>query len=136
MFLSTFHRLVYHFAPHRFFCLGLGGTVGVPGRVEVSSRHVSPTSPPLSVSCLSLWSCLLLCVSLSPSVSLFLQDRMAEQKGALEKSERDLRFAMPRNVASGLDAVERLVKEQVRFARVLLVLLLGRKKGLSPAGRG
>lgn len=39
---------------------------------------------------------------------------MAEQKGALEKSERDLRFAMPRNVASGLDAVERLVKEQVR----------------------
>lgn len=44
-----------------------------------------------------------------------LQDRMAEQKGVLEKSERDLRFAMPRNVASGLDAVERLVKEQVRL---------------------
>lgn len=43
-----------------------------------------------------------------------LQDRIEEQKGALEKSERDLRFAMPRNVASGLEAVERLVKEQVR----------------------
>lgn len=40
---------------------------------------------------------------------------MKEQKAALEKSERDLRFAMPRSVASGLDAVERLVKEQVIF---------------------
>ncbi|CAN0442081.1 unnamed protein product, partial [Hapterophycus canaliculatus] len=40
-----------------------------------------------------------------------LQDRIEEQKGALEKSERDLRFAMPRNVSTGLDAVERLVKE-------------------------
>ncbi|CAN0105750.1 unnamed protein product, partial [Ectocarpus fasciculatus] len=41
-----------------------------------------------------------------------LQDRISEQKAALEKSERDLRFAMPRSVASGLDAVEALVKEQ------------------------
>lgn len=41
-----------------------------------------------------------------------LQDRISDQKSALEKSERDLRFSMPRNVATGLDALARLVKEQ------------------------
>lgn len=44
----------------------------------------------------------------------FHKDRITEQTRALEKSERDLRFAMPKNVAAGLEAVDRLVKEQVR----------------------
>lgn len=61
------------------------------------------------------------------SQSLRRQDRIEEQKNALEKSERDLRFAMPRNVATGLDAVERLVREQVRenglHLRLVRVLL-------------
>ena len=68
---------------------------------------------------LHAWKCMCCLSSHKPSflpkrVLRVNQDRIEEQKSALGKSERDLRFAMPKSAAQGLDAVERLVKEQVR----------------------
>ncbi|CAN0362690.1 unnamed protein product, partial [Phaeothamnion confervicola] len=41
-----------------------------------------------------------------------LQDKATELRAALHKAERDLRSSMPRHIAQGLEAVERLVRQE------------------------